>query len=139
MGRPVWFRVVTILLLLWNAAGVFACVQQFRLGAEALGRPSEYDRNLFASLPVWYNAVYAVATGCGFLAALALLARSVLSIPLFAIALIAVALQFGWLFATTDIVVRKGAWTTLFPMLIVAIALFSLWLARSARRRGWIA
>lgn len=138
MKRPTWFVAVVVLLLLWGAMGVFACVQQFRLGADAMGPASDYDRALYARLPIWYNAVYAVAVGAGFLAALALLARSTLAIPLAAISLVAVIVQFGWLFATTDIIAVKGVWVTYFPLLIAAIALFSLWLARLARTRRWI-
>lgn len=135
---PLWFRAVVIALVLWGAMGVFACIQQFRLGAEAMGPASDYDRTLYAGLPIWYNAVYAVATGCGLLGGLALLTRSVLAVPLLAISLAAIVVQFGWLFATTDIIAVKGAWTTYFPLFITAVGVFALWLARLARRRGWI-
>lgn len=136
---PVWFRVVAILLLLWGVAGCYACYLQFRLGAAAMGAPTDYDRALYAALPVWYNAVYAVAVGTGFLGALALLTRSVLARPLFVISLVAVVIQFGWLFVTTDIIAHKGAGTVLpFPILIVAIAAFGAWLSAKARRRRWI-
>jgi hypothetical protein len=137
--RPIWFRAAAVALLLWGVMGCYACFQQFRLGAEAIGPATDYDRALYAALPVWYNAVYAVAVGTGFLAALALLARSVLAIPLAAISLLAVLLQFGWLFATTDMIAHKGASVIGFPLLIAGVATFALWLARTARRRGWVA
>ncbi len=135
---PTWFRIVSVVLLLWAIAGCYACAQQFRLGADAMGPASAYDRALYASLPVWYNAVYAVAVGCGLLGAVALLARSVLAIPLTTLSLIGVLLQFGWLFATSDIVAAKGASTAVFPLVIVAVAGLSVLLARHARSRGWI-
>ncbi len=135
---PTWFRIVSVVLLLWAIAGCYACAQQFRLGADAMGPASSYDRALYASLPVWYNAVYAVAVGCGLLGAVALLARSVLAIPLTTLSLIGVLLQFGWLFATGDIVAAKGASTAVFPLVIVAVAGLSVLLARHARSRGWI-
>lgn len=138
MKRPAWFVVVALLLLAWEAMGVYACIQQFRLGADAMGPASDYDRDLFARLPIWYNAIYAVAVGTGFLGGLALVFGSVLSIPLFAISLIAIVIQFGWLFAATDIVVVKGVWVTYFPLLILGIGVFSVWLARHARARRWI-
>ena len=136
---PTWFRVVSVVLLLWALAGCYACVQQFRLGADAMGPASDYDRALYASLPVWYNAVYAVAVGCGLLGAVALLARSVLAVPLTTLSMIGVVIQFGWLFATSDIVAVKGVSTAIFPLVIVAVAALSVWLARHARARGWIA
>lgn len=135
---PAWFRIVGVALIAWGVMGGYACVQQLRLGAEAMGPATEYDRALIASLPVWYNAVYIVAVGCGLFGAVALLARSVLSIPLFAISLIAVIVMFGWMFAATDILAVKGAGTLVFPLVIAAIAVFQLWLGRHARARGWI-
>lgn len=136
---PAWFRVVGIVLLLWGLMGVYACVQQFRLGADAMGPASDYDRALYRDLPVWYNFVYALAVGGGFLGAVALLARSAAARPLFALSLIAAVVQFGWLFATSDIVAVKGAGTVLpFPIFIVAVAAGQLWFAGYARRRGWI-
>jgi hypothetical protein len=137
---PAWFRIVAVLLLLWGAMGVFACVQQVRLGAEAMGPSTAYDRALYLSLPGWYNVVYAVATGAGLAGAAALLARSRHARPLFALSLAAVVVQFGYLFATTDIVAAKGAATVLpFPLFIAAVAAAELWLATRAIRRGWIA
>ncbi|MDQ2891744.1 MAG: hypothetical protein M3R64_01480 [Pseudomonadota bacterium] len=122
-----------------GGAGCFACYQQFRLGADAMGPADAYQHALYAALPVWYNAVYAVAVGTGFLGALALLAPSALARPLFVVALIAVIVQFGWLFATTDIMAHRGVGAAGFPLVIVAISGFEIWFARHAQRRGWIA
>jgi len=136
---PSWFRILAIVLVLWGAAGVFACVQQFRLGAEAMEPADDYYRRLYASFPVWYNAVYAVATGAGLLAALALVLRSALARPLFALSLVAVVVQFGWLFAATDLIAVRGpAQVVPFPLFIAAVAGFCVWLSGHARRRGWI-
>ncbi len=137
---PPWFWIVGVLLVIWGAVGVFACVQQVRLGADAMGPADDYYRRLYASFPAWYNAVYAVATGAGLLAALALVFRSRLARPLFVLSLIAVLIQFGWLFLATDIVAVRGAATVVpFPVFIAAVAAYGVWLSGLARRRGWIA
>jgi hypothetical protein len=135
---PAWFTILAVVLLLWGAMGCFACIQQFRLGADAMGPATDYQRALYAGLPVWYNAVYAVAVGTGLLGTIALLAKSVLARPLFAISLVAVVIQFGWLFATTDIIAHQGVGTVGFPLFIAGVAAFEIWLARHAQRRGWI-
>ncbi|MBN8814423.1 MAG: hypothetical protein J0J06_03125 [Sphingomonas sp.] len=136
---PAWFWIVALLLLAWNAMGVFACIQQFRLGAEAMGPATDYDRALYASMPVWYNYVYAVATFGGLLGAVALLLRMRRSVTLFWLSLIAVVVMFGYLFATTDLIAHKGAGVVLpFPAVIALIALFSVWFAGMAARKGWI-
>ena len=75
----------------------------------------------------------------GFLGALAMLARSVLARPLFVVSLIAIVVQFGWLFTQTDILAHRGVATTLpFPLVIAVIAAVEIWLADLAQRRGWI-
>lgn len=136
--RPMWFRVAAAVLLLWGLMGCWACVQQIRLGADAMPGASDYDRALMAGLPGWYNAVYAIAVGAGTLAAAALLAGSRVAVALAIVSVVALVVQFGWLFATTDILAVKGAWTAYFPAFILAVALAQAWLAMTARTRGWL-
>jgi len=138
-AAPIWFRVVAILLVLWGLLGCYSCYLQLALGAEAMGPTTDYDRALYDSLPVWYNALFIVAVVTAFAGAVALIARSVLAIPLFAISLVAVVIQFGWLFAATDMIAVKGVWTTYFPLFIAALGVFQFWFARHARSRRWIA
>lgn len=135
---PAWFWVVAVLLLLWELIGVYACVQQFRLGADAMGPATDYDRKLFATMPVWYNWVYALAVGTGALGAIAMLARKALAKPLYIVSTIAVVVQFGWLFVSTDIIAAKGVWVTYFPAFIVVLSLFAVWLADKGIKRGWL-
>lgn len=136
---PAWFRIVAVVLVLWGVAGVFACIQQFRLGAEAMGPSDAWYREVYAALPAWYNWVYAVAVGAGLAGSVALLVRSGTARALYIVSLIAVIVQFGWLFATTDIIAVRGfAASAGFPIFIVAVAVFQIWLAGYATRRGWI-
>ncbi len=136
---PVWFWIVGVLLLLWGAMGVFAFIQHVRLGADAMGPADAYQRGIYDALPVWYDGVYAVAVGAGFLGAAALLARRASARGLFVVSLIAVVVQFGWLFATTDMIAQRGfAASAGFPLFIAAIALVQIWFAGVAIRRGWI-
>jgi ABC-type long-subunit fatty acid transport system fused permease/ATPase subunit len=68
---PVWFWIVAILLVLWNAIGCYFCVEQFRLGAaSAMWEQTPYHQALYNSLPGWYNYVYAVGTFGGLLGGL---------------------------------------------------------------------
>ncbi len=137
---PTWFWIVATVLVIWGAVGVFACVQQFRLGAEAMGPADDYYRRLYATFPAWYNGVYAVATGAGLLGALALAFRSRWARALWVLSLIAVIVQFGWLFLSTDLIAVRGpAQVVPFPIFIALVAGYGVWLSGLARRRGWIA
>lgn len=135
---PWWFGVAAMVLVLWGMMGVSACVSQLRYGAEAMGAASEYDRALFARLPLWYRVDYAIATGTMLAGALALLVRWRHAVALLTVSLVAVLIQFGWMFAMTDIIAAKGPYVLYFPLLILAIGAVALHLAHVARRRGWI-
>lgn len=136
---PIWFYLVAIVIVLWAGMGCYMCYQQFLHGADAMPNATAYDHRLMASLPAWYNPVYAVAVGTGLLGGLSLLIRRAFARPLFVVSLIAAVVQFGYLFATTDIVAVKGAGVVLpFPIIIIAIAAGEIWLAGHAQERGWI-
>lgn len=136
---PAWFRVVAAVLAAWNAIGCYFCYMQFKLGANAMPDATDYDRALMAALPGWYNWCYALAVGAGLLGGFALLGRKRLAQSLFIVSLIALLIQFGYLFATTDIIAVKGVWTTYFPIFIALVGVFSVWFAGRSENRGWIA
>ena len=135
---PSWYYVMATLLTLWDAIGCYFCIMQFKLGADAMGNATNYDRALYATLPVWYNWCYAIATFGSVIGGIALLMRKKIATPILLVALIAIVVQFGYLFATTDVVAHKGfAMTVPFPLFIVAVGAAGWRFARFAQRRGW--
>jgi len=136
---PVWYYVVGGALALWSAIGCYFCYMQFIHGPDAMGPATDYDRSLYASLPVWYNYVFALAVLAGFLGAVGLLTRSPAVGVLFIVSLLAAVIQFGYLFVATDVIEQKGAGVVLpFPILILVIGIFSIWFAGLAKRRDWL-
>lgn len=136
---PMWFWVLAILLLLWEAMGVYACVMQLRLGAASWPDAMEYDRRIYLSMPVWYNWIYVIATFGGLLGALALVLRRALAVPLYIISLVAIVVMFGYVLGTTDMIAHKGFMAAAgFPIVIFLLGVLAVWLARTARARGWL-
>jgi hypothetical protein len=136
---PVLFWIVAILLVLWEAAGCYACVMQIMLGAAAMGPVDDWSLKYYAALPIWYNWVYAVATFGGLLGGVALLSRNRSASTLFLISFVAIIVMFGYAFAATDLIAHKGLEQVVpFPLFIAAVGVFSIWFADFAVRRGWI-
>ena len=137
---PVWFWIVALLLVLWEGYGVYMCVDQFQHGAHSAGwDPSPYGEALYAKLPVWYNYVYAIATFGGLLGALALVLKERRAAILFTISLIAALVNFGYLFAATDLIAHEGpAKSFPVPAMVVVVTLFAIWFSRLAAGKGWI-
>ncbi|MES3109263.1 hypothetical protein [Sphingomonas aurantiaca] len=135
---PLWFRMTTGVLVAWGLIGCFMCLQQVRVGADAMGHATTYDRALYAALPGWYDPLFAVVVLTGLIGAVLLFMRRASARRFLIASLVAMIVQFGWLFASTDIVAHKGASETLvFPIVIVAVAAFTLWLVGHARQKGW--
>ncbi len=133
---PPWFRIVAVLFLLWGAIGVFAFYSQVTMNPATLG---DDDRRFYASLPRWFNWIYGIATWDGLLGSVALLLGRRWAGGLFAASLLAVAIQFGWVFTASDLIATKGAAATVpFPLLIFAVALWQLAVARHGIARGWL-
>ena len=139
MKPPVWFWIATLLLLVWEVMGCVACVTQIRLGAAAMGPVDAWSLKYYAALPVWYNAVYAVATFGGLLGALALLLRDKRAGALFWVSFAAIILMFGYAFVATDLIAHKGLARVLpFPLVIAAMGTLSIGFARLTATRGWL-
>lgn len=137
---PGWFRVVSVLLLLWNLFGVWSLYSQYSMTAEMIAALPDAQRAMWNAMPGWLWAAYAVAVGAGTLGALLLLLRRRAAVPLFWLSLVAVVVQFGYvLFPAGGLSLLGPAQALPMPIVIVAVAALALWLALRARRRGWIA
>lgn len=136
---PAWFVAVAILLILWGAAGCAALYLHVAYGPAIDPKATEWDRDFYAALPGWFVLIYGVAVGGGLFGSLALVNRAKIAVPFYILSLIAVIVQFGYVFAATDLIAHKSTAIALpFPLLIAAIAVFQIWFAKRAERRGWI-
>lgn len=135
-SRPGWFMPLAIVLILWGIIGCIACFMQVVLGNVPGAAPE--DLALVLAMPLWFNIIYAVATLGALAGAIALVLGSRLAVPLFQVSLVAVVIQFGYVFLATDTWARQGPAGAIFPLVIFTIGAHEIWLATAARRRGWI-
>lgn len=137
--RPTWFIVATVILLLWALAGVASFAAHTFVGEEMAAKQGEWDLAYFRTLPAWFAWDYALATLAALAGAVALLMRSRLSVLLYVLSLVGVVIQFGYVFAGTDLLAHKGAAATVpFPLFIALMGVVQIVLARMAARRGWV-
>ena len=128
--------IIGLLLLGWNLMGVAAFIMQYTADLAALAKSDPYTARVFANMPVWAWAAYAIAVGAGTLGAALLLLKKSAAVPLFLISAIAVLVQFSYSFLGTDLLTVKGPSSAIFPALILAIAIGQLLYARSQKAKG---
>jgi hypothetical protein len=139
-ARPGWFRVVAVLLLLWNLFGLWMCYSQYTMSPDDLAALPEGQRQLFESSPPWLWIAFAVAVVAGTLGALLLVLRKRAALPLFWLSLVAVLAQFGyWLFPGGAMEILGAAAALPMPVTVILVAIVQVWLTRKAIARGWIA
>ncbi len=138
MARPTWFRIASIVALLWNLAGLGAFISDATMGPEEVAKLSAAQQALYAARPSWAVAATGLATICGTLGCLALLLGRRWAFGLFVLSLLGLVAQdfaFGLMpggpaALGTVAMVLQGV------VLIVAVALVEL--ARKGTLRGWL-
>lgn len=133
---PVWFTLAALLLTLWGLVGCATLYMHFGIGPDASA--SQYDRDLYRSMPLWVNLSYILAVISGMMGAVGLLLKRAWAVLLSAISLICVVAQFGWVFAATDIIAMKGLWVVYFPAFVFIVQSVQLWMAGKGKRRRWL-
>lgn len=129
---PVWFWIVSVVALIWNGLGVLAYLGQAFMTDEMMAALPEKEQALYADLPAWYTAAFALAVFCGALGCLALLLRKKWAYLLLVVSAIAAISQQVYL-----IVVIKPD-SIVMAIVVIIIALFLVWFAKKAIAKQWI-
>ena len=134
---PKWYLPVAIAALLWNLLGCAAYLADVMLTPEDIARMTAEQQALYASRPAWAVSATAIAVWAGALGSLGLVLRKRWAMPLLLASLAGVVVQDIGLFALSDAVVPPAAYAMQGLVLVVAVGL--VFLAHTARKRGWIA
>ena len=120
---------------------------------ESNGHDSFYDANHYDSraslstarkradiqdIPLWVNIAFGCAVTGGVLGCVALAFKKVIALPILIISLLGILVQIYYSFITVDAFDVYGPGGTIMPMMVLIIALYLVWLANSAKAKGWI-
>jgi hypothetical protein len=135
---PVWYWVVSGVLLVWNLIGCGACYSQISASPEKLAQLPEGQREAWIAMPATARAAYVVAVATGLLGAIALLLKSLAAGPLFIASLVGIIVQFGWFFVVYKGAAKVGPSSAAFPAFIALAALGQIAFACAAKAQGWL-
>jgi len=128
---PIWFLIVGVVALIWNLMGVGQYIAQAYMTDDALAALPESDRLIYENLPAWYTAAFALAVFGGALGCVGLVIRKKWAYFVLLIAGLAAIVQMSYIAFSLKM---ANAMT---PMIIV-VAIFLIWLAKHASKKGWI-
>ena len=135
---PVWYWVVSAILLIWNIIGCAACYSQMTASPQKLATLPEGQREAWIEMPAAARIAYIVAVGTGLLGVIALLFRNPVAGPLFIVSLVGIIVQFGWFFGVFKGASKLGGSSAAFPGFIALVALGQIAFASCAKAQGWL-
>ena len=135
---PLWYWIVSAILLIWNIVGAAACYSQLTANPTQIAALPDDQRDVWLAMPTTAKIAYVVAVGAGLLGAVSLLLRSVAADPLFIASLIGVIVQFGWFFVAYRGLSKLGVSSMVFPAFIALVAIGQIAFACSAKTQGWL-
>ena len=136
--RPMSFRVVAIVALLWNLFGLFSFYTNVTATPAVIASWPEAQQQIAAATPRWVFVAFAIATIAGVLGSLGLLLGKRWAVAVLLLSLLAILVQFGSIYALTPTWVLTGIDGAILPLCIGAFGLFLWWYARKAAARGWL-
>lgn len=131
------FYIVSTLALIWNILGVIAYLGQVYMPQEVKQALPPAEQTYYANVPSWVTGAFAIAVFAGVLGCISLLLKKKIAISLLYVSLIAVLVQFIYnTIIQTDMEVTavKLVW----PVLIIAIAVFLVWFAKDSKTKGYL-
>ena len=136
--RPMSFRVVAIVALLWNLFGLFSFYTNVTATPAVIASWPEAQQQIAAATPRWVFVAFAIATIAGVLGSLGLLLGKRWAVPVLLLSLLAILVQLGSVCAVAPGWVLAGVGGAILPLCIGAFGLFLWWYARKAAARGWL-
>ena len=129
---PVWFWIVGVIALFWNAMGVDQYLGQAYKTERWRTAMTEEQLDMVSNLPVWLTAAFAIAVFTAVLGSIGLLLRKKWAYSLFIISLIAVIVQMGYILA-------KGHFDGIaMTISIIVFAILLVWFSKKSLTKGWI-
>ncbi len=135
---PLWFKVVSILALLWNLMGVFAFVSDAAMGPDDVARLSEAQQAMYAAQPLWATVATGVATIGGTIGSLGLLLGKRYALVALWASLVGLVIQDAGMLSLPGGLSAVGAVPVALQGLVLLIAIGLLVLARKGIAKGWI-
>lgn len=128
--------IVGIAALLWNLIGDASFVTQYSMDTAELAKTDPYTARIFAQMPKWAWAAFAISVVAGTLGSILLLMRRAAAAALYLISLIGIIMTFGHSFLGTDMLAIKGWTAVLFPALIFVLGVAQFLYARAQVTKG---
>ena len=136
---PTSFWIIGGVFMLWNFLGLTIYYDQVTMSPEALAAAFTAEQQAFLeNMPLWATSAYGLAVTAGVIAALLLLVRNALALPVFVVSFAGVLVQNVNSFLLSDGLAVWGSSALYMPTIVIVICIVEIWYSRSAKAKGWL-
>jgi hypothetical protein len=128
---PVWFRLLAVLGLAWNAYGVYMYLLSVGVIRAAVPPPAQ-------PMPAWVIGAFAVAVFSGLLGSLLMVMGSRRACPFFVLSFLAVVAQTIWVAFISGARAVEGMKALIMPGTITLVALLLMLVAAKGAAKYWL-
>ena len=129
---PIWFWIVSVVALIWNAMGVNAYLQQAYKTDSYKAMYTSAQQEIAANLPAWVTAAFAIAVFAGTLGAIGLLIQKKWATKLWLLSLLAVIVQMSYT------LINGYESNMVMTIMIIVFAFIFVWFSRISDSKGWL-
>lgn len=128
---PLWFRLLAVLGLAWNAYGVYMYLLSVGMIRGPVPPPAQ-------GLPAWVTGVFAVAVFAGLVGSLLMVAGKRLACIFLVLSFLAVVAQTAWIAFLSGARAVEGMKALIVPGAITLVALLLMLVAARGAQKYWL-
>ncbi|UKM63995.1 hypothetical protein GSB9_00542 [Flavobacteriaceae bacterium GSB9] len=129
---PLWFWIVSVIALLWNAMGVNQYIGQAYKTETWQSALTPEQIETISNYPAWLTAAFAIAVFTGAIGSIGLLLRKKWAYSLLVLSLFAVIVQMGY-------ILTQGHSDNMgMTISIIVFSGFLVWFSKKSLSKGWI-
>ena len=135
---PVWFWIVSVLALIWNAFGIVNYLGYVYMSEEQLAAFPADQQAMFEATPGWVTGAFALAVFSGTIGCIGLLLRKKWSYHVLLVSLVAVIANMIYNLLISDMLEVMGSSAAILPIVVIVVAAFLVYFAKMATGKGWL-
>ncbi|CAM1370724.1 conserved membrane hypothetical protein [Tenacibaculum litopenaei] len=135
---PLYFWVIAIVSLFWNAMGVNAYIQQVYKTATFTSMYTAEQLKLIEATPTWAMAAFAIAVFAGFLGCVSLVLRKRFAQQLFLLSMVGIVVQMYYNLFVSNSLEIFGPVAAIMPLTVVAIGLLLYYFSKTSIQKSWL-
>ena len=136
---PIWFWIVGVITLIWNAMGVHGYISQAYKMKAFTDNYTPEQIEIMDAMPAWYSALFAIAVFSGVLGCVLLLLKKKLAKPILLLSFLSALIMMSYFLFIADLKDVDFSTNKIFSYIVLAIAAFLVWFSRKSHSKGWIA